>query len=204
MSYKKTGELIAVLRKEKGMTQKQLAQLLHVSDRTVSKWERGLGYPDVSLLASLSGVLGVNIEGLLAGSLDEKDGGGNMKKLTFYVCESCGNVMVSTGGAEVTCCGRKLTAIPAGKAKAVAGDVNTPQVKIEEVENEYFISIEHEMSKENYVSFVACAGYDRVMLVKLYPEQNAEFRLPHIPHGKLYVYSAKQGLYGPYKLINSR
>ena len=49
MDVKKTGELLCQLRKEKGMTQKQAAEILQVSDRTVSKWERGAGLPDVSL-----------------------------------------------------------------------------------------------------------------------------------------------------------
>lgn len=50
MDAGKTGELIAQARKQKNMTQKQLAEALHISDRTVSKWERGAGFPDVSLL----------------------------------------------------------------------------------------------------------------------------------------------------------
>ena len=52
-----TGALIAQLRKEQGLTQKQLAEQLHISDRTISKWERGAGFPDVSLLEPLADVL---------------------------------------------------------------------------------------------------------------------------------------------------
>ena len=55
----KTGELIRALRMELGMTQQQLAQRLHVGDKAVSKWERGAGCPDVSLLPSLAEALGV-------------------------------------------------------------------------------------------------------------------------------------------------
>lgn len=77
MDTVKTGELIAAARKEKGMTQRQLAQLLHVSDRAVSKWERGAGFPDVSLLEPLSDALGLTVTALLRGeetrSVDDGD-----------------------------------------------------------------------------------------------------------------------------------
>ena len=85
MNFEKTGELIRTLRKEKGLTQKQLADALHLSDRTVSKWERGLGFPDVSLLPELSARLDVNLEKMLLGDLNarEADGGKYEKKLSF-------------------------------------------------------------------------------------------------------------------------
>ena len=71
MNYKKTGELIASARKERGLTQKGLAEELHVSDRTVSKWERGVGFPDVSLLEPLSRSLNLSISEIVLG---EKNG----------------------------------------------------------------------------------------------------------------------------------
>ena len=64
MDYEKTGALILYLRKEKGLTQKQLADMLNISDRAVSKWERGLGMPDISLMPEISEIFGVNIEKL--------------------------------------------------------------------------------------------------------------------------------------------
>lgn len=77
MDAVKTGAMIADARKEKGMTQRQLAQLLHISDRTVSKWERGVGFPDVSLLEPLSDALGLTVTALLRGeatqSVDDGD-----------------------------------------------------------------------------------------------------------------------------------
>ena len=57
----KTGTLIRALRKERNMTQKDLAERLHITDRAVSKWERGLCAPDISLLESLAETLGVSI-----------------------------------------------------------------------------------------------------------------------------------------------
>lgn len=65
--YEKTGALIAAARRERGLTQKALAQALHISDTTVSKWERGIGFPDVSLVEPLASALGLTIAELFAG-----------------------------------------------------------------------------------------------------------------------------------------
>lgn len=67
MDYQKTGALIAAARKEKALTQKELAEQLHISDRTVSKWERGVGFPDVSLVEALCDTLGLTVTELLRG-----------------------------------------------------------------------------------------------------------------------------------------
>ena len=73
MNLEKVGSLILKLRKEKNMTQKQVADLLNISDKTVSKWERGLGCPDVSILTELSNIFGINIEKILLGDLEPND-----------------------------------------------------------------------------------------------------------------------------------
>lgn len=67
MDKEKTGQLITELRKEKGLTQKQLADALNVTDKAVSKWERGLSFPDISMLEPISELLGVSIMEILAG-----------------------------------------------------------------------------------------------------------------------------------------
>lgn len=67
MDNQKMGQFICALRKEKKMTQKDLATKLNVTDKAVSKWERGLSCPDISLLSSLAGVLGVTVSDLLNG-----------------------------------------------------------------------------------------------------------------------------------------
>ena len=73
MNLQKTGELIANARKECGYTQKELAGMLYISDRTVSKWERGAGFPDVSLLEPLAEALDLSISEVVMG---EKRGSG--------------------------------------------------------------------------------------------------------------------------------
>ena len=69
MDQQKIGALIRTLRREKHMTQKALAERLGLSDKAVSKWERGLGCPDVSLLGDLSTILGVDLARMLSGEL---------------------------------------------------------------------------------------------------------------------------------------
>lgn len=191
MDYGKVGQLIYKLRKEKGMTQKQLADLLNISDKTVSKWERGMGCPDVTLLGMLSGILGVEIEKILAGELNPNDkDNGNMKRIKFYACTSCGNVMTSSGEASLSCCGRIIEPLQAQQASS------EHQVTVEADGEEYFITLEHDMRKEHYISFAALVTADRVLLIKLYPEQYAQFSMPKMRHSSaLYVYCTQHGLF---------
>ena len=67
MDPKRTGEFIALLRKERGLTQKELASLLHVSDKAISRWETGKGFPETGLLMQLSSELEVSVGELLSG-----------------------------------------------------------------------------------------------------------------------------------------
>lgn len=190
MDCGKIGKLILSLRKEKNMTQKEIADAMNISDKTISKWERGLGCPDVSLLSGLSKILEVNIEKILLGELNPNDAdGGNMKRIKFYVCSSCSNITSNTGQAEISCCGRKLEPLVAKPL-----DKNH-SVKVDEIENDYYIKLPHEMSKSHYISFAAYVMYDRMLLVRLYPEQDAEVRFPKMRGGKLYFYCSQHGLW---------
>ncbi len=189
MDCSKTGALILKLRKEKGLTQKALAEKMNISDRAISKWERGIGCPDVSLLNELSEIFGVNIEKILLGDLEPNlNDGGNMKKIKFYLCPDCGNVLSGTGNGEIYCCGRKLGALMPQKS------VEGHNINIEEVETDYYITMEHEMEKSHYISFAAYVSYDRAMIIKMYPEQAAEICLPKMRRGELYICCTKHGL----------
>lgn len=190
MDYSKVGKLISDLRKEKNMTQKQLGNAMNVSDKTISKWECGNGCPDVSLLHKLSNVLDVNIEKILLGDLNPNDtNGGNMKKLKFYLCETCGNIITAMGDAEIFCCGRKLWPL---KAKPVD---KSHFVNVATVEDEYYITFDHEMTKTHYFNFIAYVSYDRVLMVRLYPEQGGQVRFPKLHGGQLYFSCNKHGLW---------
>lgn len=193
MNPEKIGNLILQLRKEKNLTQKQLGEKLGLSDKTISKWERGLGCPDISLLRDISKIFNVDIEKILLGDLQENDiNGGNMKRIKFYVCPNCGNVINSTGDGDFSCCGRKLEAL----VPKVMDENHS--INIEEVENDYYIEINHEMTKEHFISFVAYVTYDRVLLIKLYPEQSPTVRFPRLcgkfERGKFYMYCNQHGL----------
>ena len=190
MDLQKTGQLLSNLRKEKGFTQAEIAEKLNISPKTVSKWECGGGFPDVSLLNELSKILCVNTEQLLSGKLKlNTEENGNMKKIKFYVCENCGSIMTVVGNSEVSCCGRRLSPLEVKKCN----DAHSPDVEI--IENDYYITFKHDMTKSHYISFVAYSRFDRVILVKLYPEQGAEVRLPAIRGGKLYFYCNIHGLF---------
>lgn len=190
MDCKKVGNLIYELRKEKNMTQKQVADLMNISDKTISKWERGLGCPDISLLPELSQIFGVGIEGLLAGELNINEQiGGNMRKLKFYVCPQCGNLMTSTGEANVSCCGKTLE--PEAPKKVEAGH----ELKIEEIDGELYVTSDHEMTKEHYISFAAFVTGDTILMSKQYPEWHMQFRFQKRKHGKLYFHCTKHGLF---------
>ncbi|MDB8805238.1 helix-turn-helix domain-containing protein [Romboutsia sp. 1001216sp1] len=190
MDCKKVGKLIYELRKEKNMTQKQVAELMNISDKTISKWERGLGCPDISLLLKLSDIFGVSIDGILSGEINLNElEGGNMKNIRFYICDKCGNLITTTGEASISCCGKKIEPSIAKKAE------DGHRLNVENIENELFITSEHEMKKEHYISFVAHVKGDRVQIVKQYPEWNMQFRLNQNGRGKLYFYCKEHGLF---------
>ena len=181
MDSVKVGKLILKLRKEKGMTQKELADMMYISDRTISKWERGIGYPDVSLLHELSRILGVNIEKILEGDLEANDADrGNMKKIKFYVCKTCGNTLYDTGEAQISCCGRKLVSLIAKK------EDSQHKIELDQTDGEMYLTFQHEMTKEHFISFVAYVTYDRVLFIKLYPEQTAQVRFSPMKRGELH------------------
>lgn len=184
----KIGALLLRLRKERGLTQKQVADRLMLSDRTISKWERGQGCPDVSLLPGLSRLFGVEAGRLLEGEIKENAPvGGNMKNDLYDVCPNCGNLVLATGQAEVSCCGRKLA--PRRPRKAAEGE----KLCVEQVEDEWYVTGPHPMTKEDYISFVALVQGERLVLVKCYPEWDLQVRLP-ARRGMLVWYSTSAGL----------
>lgn len=184
------GRRIAELRRQKGYTQKELAEKLAVTDRAVSRWETGTGCPDVSLLPGLSAALGIHMEDILAGELPGNgEMEGNMKKAKYYVCPACGNFAVCTGDMQTTCCGRPLRALEPQKPDAAH------ELCIEKVEDEWFLTATHPMGKEHHFAFVAFATGGRIELLRQYPEWNLQVRLPRRGHGLLLWYCTAHGLF---------
>lgn len=190
MDCAKVGKLISQLRTEKGLTQRQVAEQLNISNKTVSKWECGLGCPDVTLWENLSNILGADILKLLQGELHpNRPDVGRIDRIRFYVCSTCGNILTSTGDAAIACCGRQLQPL----TPQLAAPKHVPL--IEESEDEYYATLNHEMQREHYLLFAACVNDDRIWLNRLYPEQNPTFRFPNMRGGgALYLYCTKHGL----------
>ena len=185
-----TGATIKQLRENRSMTQAELAECLGVSDKTISKWETGKGMPDISLLQPLAGALGISVIELMNGQqVVNRNVSANMLRTKFYVCPLCGNVLHATGEAVVSCCGIILPSLEA----------ETPDeshaITVEKVEDEHFVTVHHDMSKQHYISFVAHVNSDRLQMVKLYPEGNAETRLSLRGRGYLYFYCNHHGLF---------
>ena len=185
-----TGATIRTLREARKLTQAELAEKLAVSSKTISKWETAKGLPDISLLQPLAQALGISVLELMNGEcVTNKNISGNLLRSKFYVCPICGNIIHCTGNTVVSCCGISL---PPLEAEAADDD---HAVTIEAVEDEHFITIRHPMTKEHFISFIAYVTSDRVQLVKLYPEGNAETRLQLRGVGRLYCYCNHHGLF---------
>ncbi len=185
-----TGAMIRRLREERKMTQQQLAEKMMVSDKAVSKWETGRGYPDISLIEPLADALGVSIIELFSGeSVINTNRAFNMRRIRLHVCPICGNVIQSTGEAVISCCGIVLPAL-----EAEAGDEAHP-LRIEKAEDEYYVTIAHEMSKAHFISFILAVRDDGCEMKKLYPEGNAEARFRISRTKELYYYCNRHGLF---------
>lgn len=185
-----TGETIRTLREKAGYTQVQLAEKICVSDKTVSKWETGKGYPDISLLEPLAEALKVSITELLSGNLITNNNvSANMLRSKFYVCPVCGNIIHSVGESLVQCNG--VTLVPEEPAKPD----EKHNIKVERIEDEYYVSVEHEMTKNHYISFIAAVSDDGIQLKKIYPESAAEARFRIEGVRKFYCYCNRDGLF---------
>ncbi len=184
-----TGATVKKLREAKGLTQSQLAEQIGVSSKAVSKWETGKGLPDISLIEPLSEALGVSVMELMSGEpVTNRNTSANILFSKFYVCPVCGNIIHTTGATVVSCCGITLPALEAEETD------EAHSICIEAVEDEHFITVDHEMSKKHFISFMAFVTCDRVQFVKLYPESNAETRMQLRGRGYLYIYCNKHGL----------
>lgn len=185
-----TGGLIRRLREARRLTQAELADALHVSDKAVSRWETGRGYPDLSLIEPLAAALSVSVIELFSGeNVTNRNRAFHMRRLRFYVCPLCGNVIVSAGEAVISCCGLTLPALEAETPDAAHA------LQIDPVEDEYYVSAAHEMSKTHYISFMAAVSDDGVELRKLYPEGAAEARFKIARTRDLYYYCNRHGLF---------
>ena len=185
-----TGTTIRHLRERRNMTQAELAEKIGVSSKTISKWETAKGLPDISLLQPLAGALGISVIELMNGEhILNRNISANMLRSKFYVCPICGNAIHCLGNTVVSCCGITLPALEAEETD------EDHSVTIENVEDEHFLTVHHPMTKQHYISFVAFVTSDRLQMVKLYPEGDAQTRLQLRGMGYLYYYCNRHGLF---------
>lgn len=185
-----TGAMIKELREKQGLTQAQLAEKLSVSDKSISKWETGRGYPDISMIEPLAAALGVSVIELLSGrSIENTNRGFNMLRAGFYICPICGNVIFAAGEAVVSCHGIQLVRLEAEEAD----EAHTAMAEV--IEDEYYISLPHAMEKGHFISFIAAVRDNGCEIIKLYPEGAAEARFKISRTRRIYVCCSKHGLY---------
>ena len=196
-----TGAVIKELREKYHLTQLELADKLNVSDKTVSKWETGKGYPDISLLEPIAQVFGISITELISGNpIHNVNVSANMLRSKFYVCPVCGNTIHSMGEVVAQCHGIMLKPCQAEMTD------EDHMIFIEQVEDEYYIRIDHEMTKQHYISFIAGLSSDKIEMVRLYPEGNAEARLKIRGVRKILFYCNRDGMFyiSPIKGIDDK
>lgn len=185
-----TGAVIRKLRENKKMTQEELADTLFVSSKAVSKWETGQGFPDISLIEPLAKALDISVIELFSGEdIQNRNRSSNMLKSRFYVCPVCGNAVRSTGEALISCCGITLPPLEPENTEP------DHDIRVETVEDEYYVTIDHPMRKDYYISFLAAVSDSRVQFAKLYPEGNAEARFKIDRVRKFYAYCNRHGLF---------
>lgn len=185
-----TGGTIKHCREKRGLTQSQLADILNVSNKTISKWETGNGYPDITLLEPLAQVLGISMIELLSGNeIINSNRHHNILRSKIYVCPICGNVVYSVGDTLVSCCGIVLPALEAETPDAHHA------IQFDLVEDDYYITIDHPMTKDHHISFIGCLTDDGFQFIKLYPEGDcaARFRTGRVR--QIFYYCNHHSLY---------
>jgi len=185
-----TGSLIKELREKNHLTQLELAEKLHVSDKTISKWETGKGYPDITLLEPIASVFNISLTELFSGTqITNSNASANMMRSRFFICPICGNIIHSMGELSLSCHG--ITLYP--QTAELFDEKHS--ISLEIIEDEYFVQINHEMSKSHYISFIAAVSFDNIKLIKLYPESNPECRLPIRGVQRIVFYCNQDGLF---------
>jgi len=185
-----TGTMIKKLREQKGMTQSQLAEMLNVTDKAISKWETCRGYPDIAFIEPLAASLGVSVSELMSGEcVVNTNKSFDMLRTKLYVCPICGNVIQSSGEAVISCCGINLLPLEPENEDA------SHKANIEQIEDEYFVTIDHDMTKTHYISFIAAMKDDGFEIKKLYPEWNAYAYFKISGTKFLYFYCNRHGLF---------
>ncbi len=186
-----TGATIKRLREKKNLTQNDLADILKVSSKTISKWESGRGYPDITLINSISKELGVSVIELFSGKeIENTNISSNLLKTKFYVCPICGNVITSIGESVISCCGINLPIL-----EVETTGIEDHMISKAIVEDELYLTVNHKQTKNHYISFIATVTDSTVQIYKMFPEWNAECRVKIRDAKYIYVFCNHHGLF---------
>ena len=113
--------------------------------------------PDITLLEPIAGIFHISVTELIWGNaVRNANVSSNMLRSSFYVCPVCGNVIHGMGQAVITCHGIDL------KPEEAEQTDEDHKIFVERIEDEYFVSIEHEMTKQHHISFIAALSSDRL------------------------------------------
>ena len=142
------------------------------------------------MLEPIAKVFGISVTELISGNaVSNVNVSANMLRSLFYVCPICGNIFHSMGEAVVQCHGIVLTPCHAEETD------ERHVIFIERVEDEYYVCIDHEMTKQHYISFIAALSSDKLQMIKLYPEGNAEVRFKINGVKRILFYCNQDGLF---------
>lgn len=185
-----TGAMIRQMREQKGLTQEELAAQLHVSSKAVSKWETGQGLPDISLLEPIAKALDISIIELFAGqNIVNRNRASNLLRSVCYICPVCGNGILALGQAVVSCCGITLPPLQPEDA-----DEEHP-ISVTISDGEYYVSVDHPMQKDHFITGIIAVSDNTSQFVKLYPEGSAEARFRTERVRWIYAYCNRHGLF---------
>ncbi len=113
----------------------------------------------------------------------------DMTAIKFFVCPVCGNVVCGMGNVQLDCHGHHLEP---HEAKSPKGRF---EYRVEMVEDEYFVAVNHEMTKQDHIAFMAAVSPERIQLVRLFPEGPAEARFAKSMVRDIYFFSVQDGLF---------
>ena len=185
-----TGAMIRRLREEKGLTQEELAARLHVTGKAVSKWETGQGLPDITLLEPIAKALDISMIELFSGeNVINRNRASNLLRSVLYVCPVCGNGILSLGQAVVSCCGITL---PPQQPEELDGE---HPIHVAFSDGEYYVTVEHPMEKEHFITCIAAVSDHAFQFVKTFPEGSAEARFRTERVKWIYAYCNRHGMF---------
>ena len=177
-----SGLTLRLLRESLGLTQKQLADKIHVSNRTVSAWENGTRKIRHSVMIKILKEYDASIYDLLDNCDDFSD------RFRFYICKACGNTIIAHKDTSVTCCSMKL--IP--ESMTEFGEF--PEYEAECFGDLIKFTVKHEMSLCHYIKFIAYVSRGGCAYSVLNHKSTPTLCAVNYGEGELFVYCTRRGL----------